>query len=243
VPWAVPASLALLWLGWRFAGGQPPWRRSPERQLQRRANAVSAATFAWALAANAFSLIALAGLWILLKQLVRLPGNRLPDFSVYPLPIIVLVLGCAAIVGAVSEEVGLRGYLQSRFERFAPWPVAVGLMALIAAPGHALTQGFVWPTLLFYFLADTSYGVTAYLTNSILPGILAHAVGLFVFFLFIWPHDAARPHMSNPDPAFWTLVAQVMAFGALTIWAFLRLARTTAAARARVGAASHSPTG
>jgi membrane protease YdiL (CAAX protease family) len=169
-----------------------------------------------------------------LKELVRQPGNRMPDFSAYPLPVIGLVLACAALVGAVSEEVGLRGYLQSRFERIAPWPVAVVAMALVAAPGHALTQGFVWPTLLFYLLADVTYGVTAYLTNSILPGIIAHAAGLFVFFAFIWPHDAARPmtSLARGGAETWGPVAQASLFGALAIWAFVRLARATASLRA-----------
>jgi membrane protease YdiL (CAAX protease family) len=233
-PWAVPVALGLLWLAWRFAGGQTPWPRSPARQAQRRANPLPAKTFAWALAANGFALTALAGVWIILKELVRMPGNRLPDFSAYPLPVIALVLACAAIVGAVSEEVGLRGYLQSRLEKLAPWPVAVVVMALTAAPGHALTQGFGWPTLLFYLLADVTYGVTARLTNSILPGVVAHAVGLFVFFAFIWPHDAGRPQvtLATGGLALWIMMAQVVVFGGLAVWAFMWLARTTKTRRA-----------
>ncbi|HEX4711753.1 CPBP family intramembrane glutamic endopeptidase [Phenylobacterium sp.] len=228
VPWSVPAALALLWLAWLYAGGWgPPKSTSAARRRYRRAKPAPGDLFAWALVANALSLTALAGLWIVLFRLVRLPGAHLPDFSAYPLPVIVLVLVCAGVVGGVSEEVGIRGYLQGALERRLPWPAAVVAAALVIAPGHALTQGFVWPTLVFYMLADVAYGVTAYLTDSILPGAIAHAVGLFVFFAFIWPRDAARPSIAlgGPDLSFWLHVAQVAVFGPLAVGAFAILAR------------------
>jgi hypothetical protein len=96
-------------------------------------------------------------------------------------------------------------------------------------PGHALTQGFVWSTLLFYILVDAAYGVTAFLTRSIYPGIVAHAVGLWVFFRVIWPHDADRSLVSAGGPDAWLLIhlLQAVVFGALAIWSFVRLARLT----------------
>ena len=71
-------------------------------------------------------------------------------------------------------------------------PVAIMIAALAIAPGHGLTQGFVWPTLLFYLLVDVTFGVSAHLTDSILPGMVVHSVGILIFFVFIWPHDATR---------------------------------------------------
>ncbi len=229
IPWAVPVALGLLWLAWRYAGGAGwPRKTSHARRQYRRANGVPAATFAWALAANGLAITALAGLWIVLFQLVKAPGNHLPDFSSYPPLVVALVLGCAAIVGAVSEEVGLRGYLQGRFEQIMPGPQAIALMALVASSGHALTQGFVWPTLLFYLVTDAAYGLTAYLTRSILPGILAHAAGLLAFFAWVWPHDPARRLVwaGGADAWFWAHAFQALVFGALAAWAFVRLAKT-----------------
>jgi membrane protease YdiL (CAAX protease family) len=237
IPWAVPAALALLALGWRFAGGTWPWR-SEVRNAYRRANPVAARTFGWAILANMLALVALGGLWILLHHQVKTHGNPAPDFSIYPLPVVGAVLACAAIVGAVGEEVALRGYLLGRLQRSVPWPVAVALVALIAAPGHALTQGFVWPTLLFYFLADAAYGVTACLTNSILPGIAAHAIGLFVFFAFIWPHDVARQLTPLGSAGLATLIGQIVLFGGLAVWAFTRLGKAGASDRAALAIAN-----
>jgi membrane protease YdiL (CAAX protease family) len=235
VPWSVPAALALLWLGWLYAGGWgPPKSTSRARRRYRRANGMPAGVFTLALIANALSLTALAGLSIVLFQLVRPPGNRLPEFSAYPLWVVALVLACAGLIGGVSEEVGIRGYLQGALERRLPWPAAVAGAAIVMAPGHALTQGFVWPTLAFYLLADAMYGVTAYLTDSILPGAVAHSVGLLTFLAVIWPRDRARPpaSLSGADPWFWLHVAQLAVFGLLAIGAFVLLARKTAARRA-----------
>jgi membrane protease YdiL (CAAX protease family) len=227
LPWSVPVALALLWLAWRLAGGEAPWPRSERARARRRANPLDGATFALALVANALALIALASLWVGLKALDRSGGNPLPDFSAYPPWAVALVLSCAAVVGAVAEEVGLRGYVQQRLEGIAPWPAAVALVALFAAPAHALTQGFVWSTFLFYLLADVTYGVTAYLTGSILPGVVAHAAGLLLFFAVIWPRDAALAQSLRTHDTLWALLAIVAVVAGLAVFAFFQLARRT----------------
>ena len=95
------------------------------------------------------------------------------------------------------------------------------------APIHAQTQGFVWPTLLFYLLVDTMLGALTYVTQSIRPGIVVHAIGLFVFFAFIWPADAHRRLIwaNGPDAGFWFSVAQTLVFAVLGAVAFARLTR------------------
>ena len=228
VPWAVPVAGGLLWLAWLYAGGRgPPARTSEARRVYRRANAVPARMWGWALLANGLALLAFTGLWIVLFQLVKAPGNPAADFSKYSPLTVALVLASGAVVGAGSEEVGIRGSLQGALEQTLPIPVAIGLAALVLSPGHALTQGFVWSTLLFYVLVDIAYGATAYLTNSVYPGIVAHAVGLWVFFFLVWPHDAGRQLVATggADVWFWIHLAQAVGFGGLAIWAFTRLAK------------------
>jgi membrane protease YdiL (CAAX protease family) len=243
IPWAVLAMAIILWLAWRYAGGHgPPASTSLARRRYRRANPVAGGVFAWALLANALALTALAGLWIVLFQLVKIPGNAPPDFSKYSWVTVGLLLVTSAVAGAICEEVGMRGYLQGRLERSLPPPAAIVIAALVLAPGHALTQGFVWPILLFYFLADVTYGATAWLTDSILPGIVAHGVGLLVFLALIWPHDAARAHiLAGGDAWFWIHAAQALVCGGLAVGAFWRLARITAATRATPSQVSSIP--
>ncbi len=68
-------------------------------------------------------------------------------------------------------------------------------------------------------------GTMAYLTNSILPGAVVRALGLFVFLFWVWPDPARRLVLEN-GPDIWFLVnaAQMMMFAAAALWAFKRLA-------------------
>jgi len=230
LPWAVPLAAVLLWLGWRYAGGHgPPQRTAEARRRYRRANPVAGAVWKEALIANGLALLAFCGLWIVLFQLVRGPGNPAVDFSHYSIVTVLLIVAAGAAIGAVSEEVGMRGYLQVALERRFAAPLAILLAAVALAPGHALTQGFVWSTLLFYILVDVAYGLTAFLTMSIYPVIVAHCAGLLVFFLLIWPHDSTRRSVgaSGADTWFWVHLLQTAVFGALAIWWFGRLAKCT----------------
>ena len=70
-------------------------------------------------------------------------------------------------------------------------------------------------------------GVMAYLTKSILPGIVVHAIGLLTFFTLVWPNDAARrlTVKDGVDIWLWIHIAQTVIFAALAIMAFKRLAK------------------
>jgi len=228
IPGAAVAMAVVTWAGLAFFGGKggPAGTRIARRNLLR-ARPLSFPLFAATVCAGVLCLVALAGFWLVLGQVVRVPANRVPDFSHYPLLTVGATLVMAAISGAVSEEAGFRGYFQGTLETHLPGPVAIFICALVMAPVHALTQGFVWPTLLFYLAVDAILGVSAWLTKSILPGIVTHAIGLFAFFAFIWPHDSERMLIwqNGPDPWFRIHVAQTLVFAALGIWAFARIAR------------------
>ena len=116
-------------------------------------------------------------------------------------------------------------------------PVAIVMHVLVIAPAHGLTQGFLWPILLWYFFADVMFGAMAYFTESILPGIVVHSIGLLIFFTLVWPYDAQRRLVweSWRDLRFWITVAQAIIFSALAILAFNQLASVTKPMRAIKG--------
>jgi membrane protease YdiL (CAAX protease family) len=227
IPWAVVAMGLLLWLVWRYLGGRwGPRSTSEWRRRSLRANPVTGHLFAWALLAGGLSIAALVGFWIVLFQLVKMPGNALPDFSKYPWLTVGLALGMASLVGSVTEEAGFRGYFQGALEQEVGGPAAIVIAALVVAPGHASTQGFVWPTLLFYFCVDVMFGVTARLTDSTLPGLVIHFVGLLIFFTLVWPNDATRRSSAtgSADHWFWIHVGQACLCGALAVLTFRHVA-------------------
>jgi membrane protease YdiL (CAAX protease family) len=230
IPWAVAVMAVLLLLMWQYLGGRW-WPRSTSAVRRRclRGRPVAGPVFATALVAGGLSIIALTGLWIVLLRLVKVHGNPLPDFSPYPILTVVLVIGMASLVAATAEEAGFRGYLQSNLESKVGGPLAILITAMVMEPGHGMTQGFAWPTMLFYLLVDIMFGTVAYLTNSILPSVVIHAVGLIVFFSLIWPNDPTRELIEGgrADSWFWIHVAQTIVFGALAVLGFARLARVT----------------
>jgi membrane protease YdiL (CAAX protease family) len=227
VPWSVPVMTLLLWLMWSYLGGKG-WPRSTSdaRRHYLRANRRSARTYLWSFAAGVLSVVALAGYWIVLFRLVKMPPNALPDVSSYPRMTVALMILMGSLVAPFMEEAGFRGYFQVALEREFRGPVAVIVSSLGFAFAH-FAHGILWPKLLVYFLVGVAFGATAYLTNSTLPAILPHMIGDLAFFTLVWPHDAARRLVSDSgtDNWFWIHVAQAIVFTVLAVLAFQRLAR------------------
>jgi hypothetical protein len=80
-----------------------------------------------------------------------------------------------------------------------------------------------------------SFGVTAYLTNSILPGIAVHILGDLTFFTLVWPYDAGRRLVEEggADAWFWIHAAQAVLFTVLAIFAFRGLASAVGRGRSQ----------
>ncbi|MBB5340387.1 CPBP family intramembrane glutamic endopeptidase [Tunturiibacter gelidoferens] len=171
----------------------------------------------------------LAGYWIVLFRLVKMPPNALPDMSSYPRMTVALIILMGSLVAPFMEEAGFRGYFQVALEREVRGWVAVTVSSLVFAFAH-FAHGILWPKLLVYFLVGVAFGTTAYLANSTLPAILPHMIGDLTFFTLVWPHDAARRLVldSGTDNWFWIHVTQAIVFTVLAIWAFQRLARECA---------------
>ena len=103
-----------------------------------------------------FAVIALAGYWIVLFQIVRTPPNVLPDLSKYPSLTVALVFAMSSLVSPIVEEVGFRGYCQQILEReFVPQS-AIAISSLLFMLAHA-NHGWYWPKLLcIFWLASPS---------------------------------------------------------------------------------------
>jgi membrane protease YdiL (CAAX protease family) len=246
IPWSVVVMGGLLWLMWQYLSGRwAPRSTSERRQRLLRANPLSRSVFTLAVIAGVLAVAALAGLWIVLSQLVRTPSHILPEFSKYPLVTVVAVVVMACLVSSVAEEASVRGYFQGYLERRLSGPAAILISSILMTPGHSLTQCFVWPTIIFYFLVDMMLGTTAYLTKSILPGLVVHIVGLLTFFTLVWPHDAARPLVRDVGAGawFWVNLVQTIVCGAFAIMAFQQLARITRGMRAGAVRSNNSWTG
>ncbi|MFI5353680.1 MAG: CPBP family intramembrane glutamic endopeptidase [Candidatus Binatales bacterium] len=228
IPWPILVMAPVIWLMWQYLGGRW-WPRSTAEARHRhlRANRLSAQVLVRALLAGGLSIVSLAGLWIVTARIVRM-ANVLPKLPGFPRLTVALMIGMGSLLGPLLEQAGFWGYCQSMLEEEFPGPAAILMSsALFAMLPHPPVNSALWPRLLFYFLTGVTFGTMAYLTNSILPGVLVHIVGDLSFFTLVWPYDAARPLIGagGPDAWFWIHATQAIVFVALAIVAFGRLAR------------------
>jgi membrane protease YdiL (CAAX protease family) len=225
-PWSVAVMAILLWFMWSYLDGKG-WPRSTSEARRRylRANRTSTVVWGWSVLAGVLSVVALAGLWIVLFRLVPMKPNAIPNTSGYPWLTVVLMVLMGSLVAPFAEEASFRGYFQVALEDEYSGGIAVTTSSLLFAIAH-LTHGFYLPKLLVYFLVGVVFGATAYLTNSTLPAILPHVIGDLTFFILVWPHDGTRKLIwqAGLDMWFWIHVGQTVLFGAIAIWAFRKLA-------------------
>jgi hypothetical protein len=228
LPWAVIVMAGLLTLYWKYLGGSfPPRRTSETRRRHLRVNRVSLPVFAWAVLGGSFAVVSLTGLWILLAQIIRMPGNVLPPMGNLSWPIVALAVGMGALISPICEQAGIWGYGRTMLRREFTAPTAVALSALIfAVAPHPPFHVPLLPKIAFFFLTGLTFAVLAELTNSILPGLTVHILGLLSFFTLIWPNDPARRLVKDGGADIWFYghVAQVIVFALLAIVVFFRVA-------------------
>jgi hypothetical protein len=246
MPWSVLVMVLFMSaLAQYLRGRWGPARTAAARHQSLRATVVSRVIFLWAWLAGVLSVIALAGVWIVLASFIRMPGSVLPDLSRYPPWTGVLAVTMGIVISPLCEQAGIWGYWQGGIEgRGAGAAAAIVAGALLFALLPHPPAGLAWvPRVLFFFLAGLIFSTMAYLTNSILPALPVHGLALLVFFTLVWPHDPERRLIARagPDLWFWTHVVQAVVFAALGCWAFGRLARVAMPRRPSGDISSKTP--
>jgi membrane protease YdiL (CAAX protease family) len=239
VPWAILPSTIWLWFYSCWLRGEG-WPRSTSnaRRESLRANAPPTDVFGLAIFAGLIGFAALMPFTILLNRLVTL--NQAKPFDVPPtMPVLTtfLLLVMASIVAGVAEEAGFRGYLQGPIERRHGVTIAIVITGLLFGLAHfrhhpgLATLGM----LPFYLFVAAVYGLMAYGSNSILPGMVVHAGGdVFVLVRWWltgqgeWQLTAAPPSLiwdTGPDAAFWGALAAFIILAAFAVFVFSGLLR------------------
>ncbi len=231
VPWSIPLMAVLLYGMWQYLDGWG-WPRSTAgtRHNYLRANRLPGEVLRWALLSGGLSVAALAGLWMVMAKVVRLPGNGLANSSSIPALTAILAIGMGSLVSPILEQAGFFGYGQSFLEGRFPKIAAAVIIAVYYAFGpHPPTGSILWPRLVFYFLTGLTFVTMAYLTQSILPGLIVHILGILAFFTLVWPYDPLRRLVSQGglDAYFWIDLAAGVICTVLAIMAFRKLSRIT----------------
>lgn len=227
LPWAIAVMAAVLWALFQYLNGRwPPASTSAVRHRLLRANHVPRRVLLWTLLAGLSAVVALAGYWIVLASVSRMPGSVLPDLSRYPWWTSWPAVITGAAISPLCEQAAFFGYWQATLERELAPRSAITIAALtFAALPHPPAQVALWIKLPFFFFTALTFSLMSYYARSILPGLVVHFVALFMFFALVWPADLTRPLVTEVGITWWFVahLAQIVGCSMLALWAFRRL--------------------
>ena len=185
IPWAAAATLIwlIVYIAW-LNGVGPPARWKAARRYRLRLWRSGSNGWSREGVAVTLSLMGLIGLFTFIWILIGAP-ERPPDLSAYPsTAFLVSVVVMGPLVSGVTEEAGFRGYMQRGLERFGS-----GTAIVVTAIIFALVHGVHGIEMLLFlgvgiFMAGIVYGLLAYHSGSILPGMVVHFLGNLAFTWF-----------------------------------------------------------
>jgi hypothetical protein len=229
VPWSVPVMVVVLCLLFSYLNGRwPPSTSAATRKQSLRANVIAPQVALWSALAGVLAVIALIGLWTVLASVVRMPGSVLPNLAAYPPVTAVLAVIMGATISPLCEQAGIWGYWEAALlQRYSPATAVIVSAATFALLPHPPNDAPFWAKLIFFFLTGLIFSLLSYICRSILPGVILHFVALFLFFVYIWPHDTERLLLSqgSDHKSFYLSLAQTALFSALSVLAFRRLSQ------------------
>jgi len=236
VPWSVPPAAVYLWLWWRYMGGWGrPRSTSQARRDCLRVRAVSKPVWRWSLWALGFHWAAMTAVGLVARRFVEPTPYVFPEIppGVSPFTLVCILLMVSVVAGVV-EETAFRGYLQVPLERRYGPVAAIALVSLVFAAAHFMSYpGMSLGFFLAFAVSVSSYSIVAYLSGSILPGVVLHAAGNAAYFVVWvvarvgdWRLAPIVPPFSatGADLYFWIDCLEVPVFAVAAVWAYRRLA-------------------
>ncbi len=224
IPWWPLPTIVWLWLFWQSLNGR--WWPSTTAEARRehlRAPPLSARMWIWSLVAGGFGMAAVLTTALLAGLVADLPREAYEaplDLTRYPTWTVVAFFFNVALVAGVVEEAAFRGYMLSIVQRRHGWWIGITSVAVFFYLVH-LSHAYATSAFVPFFLAYSFlHGLLVYLTRSIRPSVLLHALGDFT----ILPIQYGV--MRDPfGPSIRAHVLAVLCFGVLTLIAFRSLAQ------------------
>jgi membrane protease YdiL (CAAX protease family) len=238
VPWSVPVMAAYLSACYVYLSGWGwPQSTSASRRCALRAGPVSPPVWFWSLLAGGSAAAGLVGLFFVSLRLGQVPPaafDKYLEMRQYSAWTVIPCLVMSAVVAGAVEEAGFRGYMQSALERRYGPAVAMAIVSVVFFLAHfaplAALPGFV--------LGAVTWGLLAYLTGSIWPGVVLHSLVDTTSFLWAWsdPEQGKRLAMSRVwetgiDRNFCVSAGGALVLAACSVPAFWMLARVTRTGR------------
>lgn len=230
VPWSAVVELILLFVFVRyFRGWGWPYSTQTARRSYFRANRVPPAMLGPVAVSAGLLGLTIFLLVILGNQIVSLQAEAIGSFTqlVEGPPVTAFaVLATLALATGIVEEAAFRGYMQVPLER-RYGPVA-GI--LIVAVAFSLVHFPPMQIFALYLIGAIGWGFLARLSDSTIPGMVAHGLVDFVFFMWILADTDSVVALlessvldSGPDSSFYLVIGLTVLSGAGTVLAMRKL--------------------
>jgi membrane protease YdiL (CAAX protease family) len=234
-PWSIVVMGVVLWVYWRYFGGS--WWPKSTAQSRRncfRATRLAKSVWRWSLIAAMLGTVVMEAGFVVTFRILEFPAQAWAleyDLGAASPWLAWLFVIMAALVAGVTEEVGFRGYMQVPLEKRHGPAIGITIASIVFVVFH-LNQDWASPVLIHLFAVSALWGILAYTSGSLIPGMISHAVA-DVFNFSYWWTDVAGTFNWRPigetgiDAHFAVWVAVLVASAGLFFWA----ARRTLAAR------------
>jgi len=237
-PWSVVVMGGVLWAYWKyFSGSWWPKSTAEARSNRFRATELATGVWKWSLMAAVLVVVVFESGFVVTFRILKFPAEAWAlgyDFSAVPPWLAWLLVVMAALVAGITEEVGFRGYMQVPLEKRYGSVVGIMIVSIVFIVSH-LNQAWAPPVLFLLFAISVMWGILAYTSGSLIPGIISHTVADIFNFSYWWT-DVAGTFDKRPiaetgiDAHFVVWVLVFVASVALFSWA---ARKTLAAGRQR----------
>lgn len=215
LPWAALVEVGVLWGLWRYLGGAgPPSSTAQTRRRWRRAHPVDRGLWPATAASGLLYGLTLVSLSAFTNLWQPMPPEAVAGFLALaraPASMAVATLAMIAISAGFVEEMAYRGFMQKPIEERHGPAVAIAVVAVAFALSHTIPG----PTLPLFALGATGMGLLAYLSGSIVPGIVVHILVDAGVLTWVWlrPEGIERflAAANGPEGSSWLPIAGAIA--------------------------------
>jgi membrane protease YdiL (CAAX protease family) len=226
-PWSIAVMGGVLWVYCKyFSGSWWPKSTQEARRDRFRATRVARSIWTWSLFAAMLGVVVVEAGFVVTFRVVEFPAEAWSagyNLSAAPLWMSWLLVVTVALVAGITEEVGFRGYMQVPLEkRYGP-EAAITIVSIVFVIMH-LNQAWAPPVLIHLFVMSVLWGILAYASGSLIPGMISHTVADVCNFAYWWTDVAGtfdkRPIAETGIDAHFIVWAVILVSSvALFLWA------------------------
>ena len=191
--WSIIVMSGVLLLYWKYFSGSWWSKATAEARANSfRAAKLSLGVWKWGLVGAVLFVVLVQSSLVMTFRIIEFPAAEFTsgfNFDALPLGFAWLAIVMSSLVAGICEETGFRGYMQVPLEkRYGP-KVGITIVSIMFAVFH-LQQAWALPILFHLFAIGALLGILAYVSGSLVPSIIGHAV-LDIFNFSYWWSDVA----------------------------------------------------